>query len=198
MSAADLPLDVARMAAESPIPVQSDGSPARACVSLQTDGPDHPAMAPCYHRDRWVVVFGVDYGRGDSAPVGPVFDRPEAAGAFARRLNGEGRIERATPTSTTDVSAEAPASVTAGPRAQDTTQDRVTTSTGSVCRSGASCAACGAPLPPSSHHRRCCSARCRQRLSRRGGRTAIQQLSLHLDGAESPTRVGVLTLEVAS
>jgi hypothetical protein len=74
-------------AADIAIPVLPDGSAARPYVTLETHGPDHGPTAPCRHLDRWRVVFGLDHGRRDSAPVGPVFARPEEASAFARLLN---------------------------------------------------------------------------------------------------------------
>ena len=166
-------------AADIAIPVLPDGSSARAYVTLETHGPEHGPTAPCRHVDRWRVVFGLDYGRRDSAPIGPAFTRPEDAGAFARLLNrrpGGGAVEAAAVPL-----AQAAEGVTRGVPPDHTTEGHVTPSPGPAAGQEGSCAVCGTPLRPTAQHRRTCSARCRQRL-RRGRESGGLQLTLDLSG----------------
>jgi hypothetical protein len=178
-------------AADIAIPVLPDGSFARAYVTLETHGPDHGPTAPCRHVDRWRVVFGLDHGRRDSAPVGPAFAQPEEASAFARLLNGRpdgGAVEAAGVASD-----QAAGGVTRGVPADHTTEGHVAPSPGPAAGQEGPCAVCGTPLRPTAQHRRTCSARGRQRL-RRGRWSGALQLTLDLSGpglaASDPIAVG--------
>ena len=169
--------------ADIAISVLPDGTHARAYVTLETHGPDHRPTEPCRHVDRWRVVFGLDFGRHDSAPVGPAFTRSEDATVFARLLNGQGRLDVADAAGTAGVTDGAPEGVTERIPDQNTTAEPVTASPGPLAVQGARCAACGRALPPSSQHRRTCSDRCRVRRWRRAQVTDPHQLSLDFEAA---------------
>jgi predicted nucleic acid-binding Zn ribbon protein len=177
------PSTLQRLAMDIAIPILSDGTRARAYVTLETHGPDHRPTEPCRHVDRWRVVLGLDFGRHDSAPVGPALTRPQDANAFARLLNGQGRPDAADAPIPAGVPDIAPEGVTERSLDNVTTADPVTASPRSPAVQAARCAACGKALPPSWQHRRTCSDRCRVRLWRHEQLTDQEQLSFDLGAA---------------
>jgi predicted nucleic acid-binding Zn ribbon protein len=170
-------------AADIAVPVLPDGTRARAYVTLETHGPDHRSTEPCRHLDRWRVVFGLDYGRHDSEPMGPAFPRPEDAGVFARLLNGQRLLDAADARVPAQDPEGAPEGVTEPIPDHGTATEPVTASPRPTAPEAACCAACGKALPPSSQHRRTCSDRCRVQLWRRGRVTDSRQLSFDLEAA---------------
>ena len=107
---------------------------------------------------RWVVVFGLDGGRRDSAPVGPAFVDAADAAALARRLNAGPDH----PTATIEPPADEDAGVTAvSDLVIHMAAGAVTPSAGPSRAPATRCVACGAQLPESRQARRTCSGRCR-------------------------------------
>ncbi len=187
---------LARLAAGITIPLLPDGSRARAYVTVTASGPDHAPTAPCHHVDEYRVVFGLDYGRRDSAPVGPAFRRAAEACALARLLNRQPGAQldaEATlgarskvfhadlpPTDT----AEPPAPPPAWPEQAQAARCEV-------------CAACGEPLPSGRADRRYCSPRCRQAGRRAGLRVHRLVTFTRADQMDHPEPSGAPTPAVA-
>jgi hypothetical protein len=173
--------DLRAIAAAIEVPVLGDGSRGRAYLTHVTDGPDHSPTEICSHVGRWRVVFGLDYGRHDSAPVGPAIERPADAAALARVLNGDAAPLDAADTAIVAAVDGDREGVTAGRLDYDATTAPVTASRLIVAAQEGTCAACRRALPPAARHRRTCSDRCRMAESRRRHRVDGGQLTLELE-----------------
>jgi predicted nucleic acid-binding Zn ribbon protein len=173
--------DLPAIAAATEVPTLPDGTRARAYLIRETRGPDHAPTKPCRHVDRWRVVFGLDYGRRDSAPVGPAFDRPADAAALARHLNRDAAPPDASAAAIATAHDDVREGVTGGRLGRDATAAPVTASPVPAAAQEGTCVVCQRPLPPSAQRRRTCSDRCRMALSRRYRRVDGGQLTLELE-----------------